>query len=77
MRSISTFYGHSRRFDRVLTRAQRDQIIRFPNPLYDTIAIRYDDTTRNAILNKLGFVPTLRHLADILVDHLEREGSAS
>ncbi|SRR5258708_7457550 len=68
-------YGQSGWFDKALTRAQRDQIISFPNPAYDRITIRYDDDARNAILSKLGSTPTLRHLANIFVDHLERTGT--
>jgi hypothetical protein len=68
-------YGQRGWFDKALTRAQRDQIISFPNPSYDRISIRYDDNARSAILNKLGSAAALKHLADIFVDHLEQVGT--
>jgi hypothetical protein len=64
-------YGQSSWFDRALTRAQRDQIISFPNPSYDRICIRYDDHSRNVLLGRLGSTPTIEHLANIFVNHLE------
>jgi hypothetical protein len=72
-------YGQSNWFDRALTRAQRDQIISFPNPSYDTIRIRYDENARSRILNRLGSAPTItiRHLAEIFVNHLEQASTGS
>jgi hypothetical protein len=64
-------YGQSGWFDRALTRAQRDQIISFPNPSYDRICIRYDAHSRSAVLDRLGSIPMIEHLADIFVSHLE------
>src|ERR1035438_9130231 len=53
-------YGRSRWFDRALTRAQRDRIISFPNPSYDTIKIKYEPEAARASLDKLHTHETIR-----------------
>jgi hypothetical protein len=65
-------YGQSGWFDKALTRAQRDQIISFPNPSYNTISIKYDERARSSVLQKLGSAPTIERLAEIFVGQLEQ-----
>ena len=66
-------YGQSRWFDRALTRAQRDHIISFPNPSYDTIHIKYEPEIGKALLDKLGSHVAIENLAQIFHSHLEAQ----
>jgi hypothetical protein len=47
-------YGLSPWFDRALTRAQRDMLVTFPNPSYETVAIQIDRTEAEEMLNDTG-----------------------
>jgi hypothetical protein len=67
-------YGQSRWFDRALTRAQRDHIISFPNPSYETLNIKYEPETGKALLASLESHETIENLAEIFHKHLEVSG---
>jgi hypothetical protein len=64
-------YGQSAWFDRALTRAQRDHIISFPNPSYNTINIKYDQDAGTALLQRLGPSQTMKRLADVFFSSVE------
>jgi hypothetical protein len=64
-------YGQSGWFDKALTRAQRDQIVSFPNPSYAKIKITYDKSAGEAMLSKIGSSSTIQRLADIFIHELE------
>ena len=73
-------YGQSRWFDRALSRAQRDHIISFPNPMYDTMQIKYDPATGKVVLDRLESRGVIERLADVFAAQLdlqEREQQAS
>jgi hypothetical protein len=64
-------YGQSRWFDRALTRAQRDRIVSFPNPSYDTITIKYAPETGRAVLAEVGSSQeAIEGLADVFAEGL-------
>lgn len=69
-------YGQSRWFDRALTRAQRDHIISFPNPSYDTINIKYEPETGKVLLDKLESREAIENLAEIFHSQLEAQSKA-
>ena len=69
-------YGQSRWFDRALTRAQRDHIISFPNPMYDKIKIKYDPEAGRVVLEKLGSREAIEKLADVFDGQLELQDQA-
>jgi hypothetical protein len=58
-------YGLSGWFDRALTRAQRDLLIRFPNPSYDLIEIGVKKDEGEEILSNLGNKKLFFELADL------------
>jgi hypothetical protein len=70
-------YGQSGWFDRALTRAQRDHIISFPNPSYDTISIKYDPDSSREVLQRLRSRPTIERLAQIFLNELKPKQEAT
>jgi hypothetical protein len=63
-------YGQSRWFDRALTRAQRDRLVSFPNPSYDTLNIKYEPERGRAVLEGIESHEAIENLADIFANEL-------
>jgi hypothetical protein len=66
-------YGLSGWLDRALTNAQRDLIIRFPNPTYERLEISFDPNEGHQVLESLGSKDKFLSLANQFADELRKD----
>jgi hypothetical protein len=64
-------YGLSPWFDRALTRAQRDLMVSFPNPTYETVEIRLTPREAERLLDEIGHKDDFQKLAELFLANLK------
>ena len=63
-------YGQSSWLDRTLARAQRGRVISFPNPTYQRMQVKFDETEAAEILEELGGGGPFEELARVFTSEL-------
>lgn len=68
-------YGQSGWFDRALTTAQRNAVIGFANPSYNSITIKYTPSEGEHILDSFGGKEEFQRLAGVFASSLDANSS--
>ena len=70
-------YGVSHRFERQLTRAQRDLLISFPNPTYAVVDIKLREDQAERLLEQIGNRAAFVALAQAFLAGLPQKNTAT